>query len=140
MLLNSFHKFPKFNIYSLRRISINNNDNISEEKVGELKNREFIRNKSRLKSHHRNMVHNIFNEYDYSPKGFYLKNNQKLFARYGSNSFFDESKCWPNREQIRKSINDEKIFNPLSLQEMKQKADEYRIKNEEFRKTRFVFY
>ncbi|GLV37993.1 CR6-interacting factor [Carabus blaptoides fortunei] len=80
---------------------------------------EKKRNKSRLYSQHRNMLHNKM-PYDKPFNDFHhtVKYQRKLYARFGESSGVHAGICWPTGEELRDIQEYERLAYPQSLQTM----------------------
>ncbi|KAF5298591.1 hypothetical protein FQR65_LT09686 [Abscondita terminalis] len=86
------------------------------------------RNKSRLKVYHRNVVHE---DVPYSEPGLSihgtLKFNRNMYGRYGSKSGFNESLCWPTKQELQDKIEYESIAFPYNIKDVAEEAKKNRL-------------
>lgn len=80
---------------------------------------ELKRNKSRLNHHHRNIIQGKvpFDE-PMDDAHLTLKYKRRIFGRYGSQSNINPAALWPNPDDIKYTMDYEKIAFPYSIQEM----------------------
>ncbi|XP_076265992.1 growth arrest and DNA damage-inducible proteins-interacting protein CRIF [Rhynchophorus ferrugineus] len=91
---------------------------------------ERKRNKSRLKDHHRNMLHDNtpIQEAQFWHQGT-LKYLRRLYGRYGAASGVDPALCWPVKAELHDAIEYEQIKYPKTVSELIQEAKINRQEN-----------
>ncbi|CAH1408186.1 unnamed protein product [Nezara viridula] len=80
---------------------------------------EQKRNKSRLRSHHRNLVHGKI-PYSEPVADIHLthKYNRMLFGKYGKSSNVNPGTLWPTKSELQEMVEYEKIAHPFSFSEL----------------------
>ncbi|KAK4883170.1 hypothetical protein RN001_006489 [Aquatica leii] len=89
------------------------------------------RNKSRLRVYHRNVVHE---EVPYPEPKIWLhgtiKFNRNMYGRYGRKSGFDESLCWPTKQELKDKLEYESVAYPYDILKVAEEARQKRIEEQ----------